>query len=106
MENLKRIATQNLPEVEEVREPIARAEVEASAAQGHVVDGKFVIPIELSAGDFSLDLKVSAKLSIKINVDLEELIEAQKIPDRVERLEATRRIIRMAEPKCELKINP
>lgn len=106
VDNLQRIATQPSPEIKEVKEPIASAKVEASAAEGQVIDGKFVIPVELSAGNFNLALNLSAKLSIKISVDLDDLMDAQKIPDRVERIEATRQIIKMSEPHCELKFNP
>lgn len=78
----------------------------ASAANGRIEDSNFVIPIEISAEELGLSSNLSAKLSIRINVDLDKLITALSIQDEEERLDATRRVLQMGEPRCELSFDP
>lgn len=91
---------------QETNPPVASANVIASAANGHIEEGKFVIPIEISGKDLGLSSDLSAKLSIRVNVDLDKLIAALRIQDETKRLETTRKIIQMSEPQCELTFDP
>lgn len=88
------------------RQPVAGTNVVTSATNGYIDNDTFVIPIKVSAADLGLSSDLSARLSIRINVDLGKLINALEIPDERQRLEKMRQIIQTSEPQCELSFDP
>lgn len=65
-------------------------------------DGKFVIPIEVDTGVLNHNLSATAKLKLKLNLDIESFMEARKIQDRDERIKKIRELIHLEAPVFEL----
>jgi len=65
-------------------------------------DTKITVPIEINAGDSNYSLNAEASLTLKLNIDLAALVEAQKISTKKERIEKIRELIKMDTTLCKL----
>lgn len=97
-ENLKRLAA--LSREEDLNARALKVDARAQLAD----DGTIVIPIEVDAGELNCNLGVSAKLQLKLNVDINDFEKACKISSRNDRVKAIRELIQLETPVCELVI--
>ena len=75
-------------------------------SNGQVAEpGKFVIPLEISSSELDFQLAASARLSLRLHLDLEALTEAYKVEDRAERLRKIRQLVQLDSPLCELSFS-
>lgn len=97
-ENLKKLAARSREEDLDAR----ALKVDARAQLGE--DGNFVIPIEVDAGQLNCNLDASAKLKLKLNVDILAFEAACKIGNRNDRVKRMRELIQLETPVCQLVI--
>lgn len=102
-QNLKKtVPIDNMFSIESLKKLAGPDELKTSADTQVNNTAKFTVPVNLNLGDKVYSLEAEAKLTLKINIDLSAILDAQKIENKETRLNKIRQLIHMDTSHCEL----